>query len=88
MPTDRKAAIQQMPRPVTVRGVRKVLGLFNYSRSFIPDFAETGRAYTEASERREASIRSDKLGTGAGRCLQHFKIKTSLSPRTRIARPP
>ena len=29
MPVDRKAAVQQMPRLVTIRGVRKVWGLFN-----------------------------------------------------------
>ena len=40
MPADRKEAIQQMPRPVSIRGVRKVLGLFNYSRSFIQGFSK------------------------------------------------
>ncbi|XP_038668941.1 von Willebrand factor A domain-containing protein 7-like [Scyliorhinus canicula] len=40
MPVDRKITIKEMLRPVTVRGVRKVLGLFNYSGSFIPDFAK------------------------------------------------
>ena len=39
MPHERRVAIQVMPRPVSLRGVRKVLGLFNYSRTFIPNFA-------------------------------------------------
>uniref|UniRef100_UPI00398F56F2 uncharacterized protein n=1 Tax=Pristiophorus japonicus TaxID=55135 RepID=UPI00398F56F2 len=39
LPTDRKTAIADMPRPTTVRAVRRVMGLFNYCRNFIPQFA-------------------------------------------------
>lgn len=39
LPTDRKTAIANMTRPNTVRGVRRVMGLFNYCRNFIDQFA-------------------------------------------------
>ena len=28
-----------MPRPHTVKGIRQVLGLFNYGRNFVEDYA-------------------------------------------------
>ncbi|XP_072115602.1 uncharacterized protein [Mobula birostris] len=39
MSDDRCSAISSMPRPVNVRGVRKVMRLFNYCRNFMPGFS-------------------------------------------------
>ncbi|XP_039537908.1 uncharacterized protein LOC120486109 [Pimephales promelas] len=37
--TERVEALRQLPKPLTVTGMRKVMGLFNYCRQYIPDFA-------------------------------------------------
>jgi len=37
--TDRKTALADMPRPTTVPGTRRVIGLFNYCRNLVPQLA-------------------------------------------------
>ncbi|XP_039505077.1 uncharacterized protein LOC120461046 [Pimephales promelas] len=37
MTTERVEALRQLPKPLTVTGMRKVMGLFNYCRQYIPE---------------------------------------------------
>ena len=49
--TDEIAAIQKMPAPTDVKGIQQVLGLLNYYRVFIADFAHIARPLTELLEK-------------------------------------
>lgn len=41
-------AIANLNRPTTITGLRSVMGLFNFSRIYIPDFSDLARPLTEA----------------------------------------
>ena len=45
------AAVRTMPAPTDVNGVQQVLGLLNYYRTFIPDFAHIARPLTMLLEK-------------------------------------
>jgi transposase InsO family protein len=48
---DKVAAIQKMPPPNNVNGVQQVLGLLNYYRTFVKDFAHIARPLTQLLEK-------------------------------------
>ena len=48
---DKTRAVEHMPAPTDVTGVQQVLGLLNYYRSFIPDFANIAHALTKLLEK-------------------------------------
>jgi hypothetical protein len=73
---DKTAAIKSMPAPADVKGVQQVLGLLNYYRVFISDFAHIARPLTELLEKDRRFVWSDECQAA----FDSLKARLSTAP--------